>query len=142
MYYEDIGHRYIGLQSYVRDCIGYRPVDDAYNDSLQDYKDTIPHLFHTNAFIILSKGTDAKVDTVTSTYKFFLDWKRIEEEEEGIVSLDIILQGTCAPHRLMDIFENFLIFDESNGNITTLMGKNLRLCDNTYMFKDMQMKSN
>lgn len=96
----------------------------AYNDNLKDYKDTIPHLFHTNAFIILSNGTDAKVGTVTSPYKFFLDWKRIEEEEEGIVSLDTILRGTCAPHRLMDIFENFLIFDESNGNIIKLMCKN------------------
>ena len=80
----------------------------AYNDNLKDYKDTIPHLFHANAFIILSNGTDAKVGTVTSPFKFFLDWKRIEEEEEGIVSLDTILRGTCAPHRLMDIFENFL----------------------------------
>jgi len=96
----------------------------AYNNNLKDYKDTIPHLFHTNAFIILSNGTDAKVGTVTSPYKFFLDWKRIEEEEEGIVSLDTILRGTCAPHRLMDIFENFLIFDESNGAIIKLMCKN------------------
>jgi len=96
----------------------------AYNDNLNDYKDTIPHLFHTNAFIILSNGTDAKAGTITSPYKFFLDWKRIEEDEEGMVSLDTILRGTCAPHRLMDIFENFLIFDESNGNIIKLMCKN------------------
>ena len=60
---------------------------NAYNDNLNDYKDTIPHIFYSNAFIILSNGTDAKVGTVTSPYKFFLDWKRIEEDQEGIVSL-------------------------------------------------------
>ncbi len=64
---------------------------NAYTDNITDYKDTITHVFHCNAFIILSNGTDAKVGTVTSPYKFFLDWKRITEEEEGIVSLDTML---------------------------------------------------
>lgn len=97
---------------------------NAYTDNLKDYRDTIPHIFHGNAFIILSNGTDAKVGTVTSPYKFFLEWKRIEEDEEGIVSLDTMLRGTCAPHRLMDIFENFLLFDESRGEVVKLMAKN------------------
>jgi type I restriction enzyme R subunit len=99
-------------------------LQNAYNDNLKDYKDTIPHIFHNNAFIILSNGTDAKVGTVTSPYKFFLEWKRIEEDEEGIVSLDTMLRGTCAPHRLMDLFENFLLFDESRGDVVKLMAKN------------------
>ena len=97
---------------------------NAYNDNLKDYKDTIPHIFHNNGFIILSNGTDAKVGTITSPYKFFLDWKRIEEDEEGIVSLDTMLRGTCAKHRLMDLFENFLLFDESRGEVVKLMAKN------------------
>jgi len=96
----------------------------AYDDNLKDYKDAIPHLFHNNGFIILSNGTDARVGTVTSPYKFFLEWKRIEEEEEGVVSLDTMLRGTCAPHRLMDIFENFLLFDDSHGDTIKLMAKN------------------
>lgn len=96
----------------------------AYSDNLRDYKDTIPQLFHCNAFIILSNGADARVGTITSPYKFFLEWKRIEEEEEGIVSLDTMLRGTCAPHRLMDLFENFILFDESRGEVVKLMAKN------------------
>jgi type I restriction enzyme R subunit len=96
----------------------------AYDDNFKDYKDTIPHLFYHNAFVILSNGTDAKVGTITSPYKYFLDWKRITEEAEGIVSLDTMLRGTCSPENLMDIFENFLLFDESNGNIVKLMAKN------------------
>ena len=54
-------------------------LQNAYNDNLTDYKDTIPHVFNCNAFIILSNGTDAKVGTITSPFKYFLDWKRIEE---------------------------------------------------------------
>ena len=96
----------------------------AYNDNLNDYKKSIPQLFQHNAFVILSNGTDARVGTVTSPYKFFLEWKRIEEHEEGIVNLDTILRGVCHPKRLMDIFENFLLFDDSGGEVVKIMAKN------------------
>lgn len=97
---------------------------NAYTDNLTDYKDTIPHVFHSNAFIILSNGTDAKIGTVTSPYKFFNEWKRIEEDEEGIVSLDTILRGTCDKNRLMDLFENFILFDDSGGDLIKIIAKN------------------
>lgn len=118
----------------------------AYEDNLKDYKDTIPHLFYHNAFIILSNGTDAKVGTITSPYKYFLDWKRVTEEEEGIVSLDTLLRGTCAPENLMDIFENFLLFDESSGSIVKLMAKNHqfigvnRVLENVQNIEDLEGK--
>ena len=97
---------------------------NAYTDNITDYKDTIPHVFYSNAFIILSNGTDAKVGTITSPYKFFLDWKRITEEEEGIVSLDTMVRGTCSKKNLLDIFENFLLFDDNGGEVVKIMAKN------------------
>jgi type I restriction enzyme, R subunit len=96
----------------------------AFHDNLRDYKDTIPELFHCNAFIVLSNGTDAKVGTLTSPYKYFLDWKRIIEDEEGMVELDTMLKGTCDPARLLDLFENFLLFDSEAGKISKIMAKN------------------
>jgi type I restriction enzyme R subunit len=97
---------------------------NAFLENITDYKDTIPHAFHCNAFIVLSNGTEAKVGTVTSPYKYFLDWKRITEEEEGIVSLDTMLRGTCGRENLMDIFENFLLFDDNGGEVAKIMAKN------------------
>lgn len=97
---------------------------NAYTDNLTDYKDTIAQIFHSNAFIILSNGTDARVGTVTSPYKFFTEWKRIEEDEEGIVSLDTMLRGTCDRTRLMDLFENFILFDNSAGDLIKILAKN------------------
>lgn len=96
----------------------------AFDDNLTDYKDTIPDLFYCNAFVILSNGTDAKVGTITSPYKFFLDWKRINEDDAGVVSLDTMLRGTCEKNRLMDLFENFLLFDGIGDTVTKLMAKN------------------
>ncbi len=96
----------------------------AYDDNLSDYKDAIPELLHNNAFIILSNGTDSRVGTITSPYKFFLEWKRIEEDDKGIVSLDTLLRGTCDKTRLLDILENFLLFDGESNDVTKLMAKN------------------
>lgn len=96
----------------------------AFDDNLSDYKDTIPEILHCNAFIILSNGTDARVGTVTSPYKFFLEWKRIKEDDEGLVSLDTLLRGTCDKTRLLDLFENFLLFDGEGDEGVKLMAKN------------------
>jgi type I restriction enzyme R subunit len=97
---------------------------NAYEDNLTDYKDTIPEVLHSNAFIILSNGTDSCVGTVTSPYKFFLEWKRIEEGDKGEVSLDTILRGTCEKSRLLDLFENFLLFDGEGDDVVKIMAKN------------------
>ena len=97
---------------------------NAYHANIKDYKDTIPHVFHCNAFIILSNGTDARVGTITSPYQYFLEWKRIEEDSEGVVSLDTMLRGTCDKARLLDLFENFLLFDGEGAAPTKLMAKN------------------
>ena len=96
----------------------------AYDDNLSDYKDTIPEALHCNGFIILSNGTDSRVGTMTSPYKFFLEWKRINEEDEGLVSLDTLLRGTCDKTQLLDLFENFLLFDGEGDEVVKLMAKN------------------
>ncbi|WP_404358832.1 type I restriction endonuclease subunit R [Methylotuvimicrobium sp. KM1] len=96
----------------------------AFDNNLSDYKDTIPEILHCNAFIILSNGADSRVGTLTSPYKFFMEWKRIEEDDEGVVSLDTLLRGTCAPHRLLDLVENFLLFDGEGSEVTKIMAKN------------------
>lgn len=97
---------------------------DAFDKNISHYKDAIPDVLYCNAFIVLSNGTDSRVGTLTSPYKFFMEWKRIEEDDEGVVSLDTLLRGTCAPHRLMDLFENFLLFDGEGAEITKIMAKN------------------
>jgi type I restriction enzyme R subunit len=102
----------------------HQNIQNAFIENITDYKDTIPYLFYYNAFIILSNGTDAKVGTLTSKYKYFLDWKRINEEDEGIVKMETMFKGTCAKQNMIDIFENFLLFDDSGGDIVKIMAKN------------------
>ena len=45
-----------------------------YEDNLRDYRDTIPHIFWYNAFIIISNGVDSGVGTLTSPFEHFNEW--------------------------------------------------------------------
>jgi len=96
----------------------------AYEKNLSDYKNTIPKMFHCNAFVILSNGVESKIGSISSKYEHFHDWKRISEKDEGIVSLDIIIKGTCEKSRLLDLFENFILFDTSVGSVAKLVARN------------------
>ena len=96
----------------------------AYEKNLKDYKSTIPKIFHCNAFVIISNGVKSKVGSISSKYEHFHDWKRISEEDEGIVSLDTIIRGTCEKGRLMDLFENFILYDTSVGSVSKLVARN------------------
>ncbi|MEY3501664.1 MAG: hypothetical protein RL308_3337, partial [Bacteroidota bacterium] len=102
----------------------HRKIKVAFETNLKDYKQTIPKMFHTNAFIILSNGFESKIGAITSKYEHFHDWKRITEEQEGIISLDTILKGVCEKNRIMDLFENFVLFDNSIGSIVKLIARN------------------
>ena len=86
-------------------------VESAYNDNLRDYKDTIPNIFWHNAMIVLSNGIESKIGTVTAGWEHFSDWKKVgSETEEGRISLETMLRGTCEPGRLLDLVENFTLF--------------------------------
>ena len=71
------------------------PLKSAFDDNLRDYRgQSVPQLFHPNAFILLSNGSDTKVGTLTSGWEHFFDWKRVADEDEaGKVSLERALRG-------------------------------------------------
>lgn len=89
----------------------HRHIENAYNENLRDYKDTIPQIFWYNGIVILSNGSHSKVGSITSTMEFFNEWKKIDsEKEETKVSLETMLRGTCDHSKLLDILENFVLF--------------------------------
>ncbi len=102
----------------------HKDIKNAYEDNFKDYKDTIPSLFNYNAFVILSNGIEGKVGAVTSKYEYFHDWKRIEEEDEGKVDFEIMLDGICSKENFMDIFENFILFDDSGDKKAKIIARN------------------
>lgn len=103
----------------------HKKLENAYNKNFKDYKDTIPRLFYANAFVILSNGLESRVGSITGKYQHFHEWKRIREDEQGIVSLDTIIRGICDKSRFMDLFENFILFDTKTlGTVVKLVARN------------------
>lgn len=99
-------------------------VENAYTDNYTDYQDTIPFLFYYNAFLMLSNGLEAKVGTLGSKYEFFHEWKRLSEEDEGSVALETMLRGICKKENFLDIYENFILFDHSDGRTVKILARN------------------
>ncbi|MEZ4614720.1 MAG: HsdR family type I site-specific deoxyribonuclease [Caldilineaceae bacterium] len=102
----------------------HRNIQKAYTDNLSDYKDTIPHIFDHNAFIILSNGDEAKLGSITSKYEHFNEWKRLEEEDAGVVDMETMLKGVCTKANFMDMFENFILFDDSSSKTVKVVARN------------------
>jgi type I restriction enzyme R subunit len=103
----------------------HKRLEDAYNHNLRDYKDTTPQVFWYNAFIILSNGSQSRIGSMTAEWEHFAEWKKINSEgEQGVVSLETMIRGTCEPSRLLDIVENFILFSESRGGVVKMVAKN------------------
>ena len=87
----------------------------AYENNFRDYRDTVPHLFHHNAFVVLANGLDAKLGSVASRFEHFHEWKRLAEDQSGAVDMETLLKGICDKRNFMDLLENFIVFDDSSG---------------------------
>ena len=103
----------------------HKALKDAYDNNLRDYKSTIPHLFWYNGAIILSNGSDTRIGTITSGWEHFAEWTKINSEgEEGVISLETMIRGTCDPAKLLDLVENFTLFSEEQGGLVKRLAKN------------------
>ena len=131
--HSDLYHRRADLVGFVNGIplvfielkASHRNLKHAYDDNLSDYRDTIPHLFIPNGFLVLSNGAETKVGTITSGWEFFSEWKKINSEgEEGSVSLETVIRGMCTKERLLDLIENFVAFQDRPGGFVKLLARN------------------
>ena len=93
----------------------YRNIREGFDNNLSDYMDenVIAHAFHQNAFLIVSNGDRARYGSITSEWEHFAEWKRLDEADKGSLEAEVLLNGMLAHDRLLDIVENFILFDES-----------------------------
>ena len=105
----------------------HRNIREGFDHNLSDYMDenVIAHAFHHNAFLIVSNGDRARYGTITSEWGHFSEWKRLDEADRGSLEAEVLLNGMLAHGRLLDIVENFILFDESKPGATRkIIGRN------------------
>ncbi len=102
----------------------HRDIRAAYEKNLANYKDTVPHLFHHNALIVIANGIEARIGSITSRFEHFHEWKRLAEDEPGLVDMQTLLKGVCDKRNFMDLLENFIVFDDSSGQTAKIIARN------------------
>lgn len=102
----------------------HKDLRSAFEKNLKDYKDTVPQLFHHNAFIVLANGLKARIGSISSKYAHFHEWKRLHEDEPGVVDMETLLKGVCDRRNFLDLLENFILFDESSGKLAKIIARN------------------
>ena len=106
----------------------HKKLELAFQNNLSDYKDTIPQAFWYNAVIILSNGSKARIGSMTAGFEHFAEWKKIDDEKEsGLISLDTLIRGVCEKGKLLDLVENFTLYNDAKGDLTKLVAKNHQL---------------
>src|SRR2546426_1275099 len=98
----------------------YRNIRAGFDDNLTDYmtEHSIAHAFHHNAFLIVSNGDRARYGSITSKWDHFVEWKRNAEKDKGRVDAEALLDGMLNKERLLDLVENFILFDDSRAGGT------------------------
>ena len=93
----------------------YLNIRAGFDNNLTDYlhEHSIGHSFHHNAFLIVSNGDRARYGSITSQWEHFAEWKRNNEREKGRVDAEGLLNGMLSKERLLDIVENYILFDDS-----------------------------
>ena len=102
----------------------HKNLKTAFEKNYSDYRDIIPHLFHHNAIVMFGNGEQAKIGSITSEWEHFHDWKRLAEQEPGVVDMETLLKGVCDKRNFMDLVENFILFDESSGETKKILARN------------------
>ena len=103
----------------------HKNLKNAFDGNLRDYRHAIPHLFIPNAFVILSNGSQSRMGSSFAPWDHFFEWKRINDEgEKGVVSLETMMRGVCDRSRLLDMVENFIVYEEGRGGLIKKVAKN------------------
>ncbi|MDD5688662.1 MAG: type I restriction endonuclease subunit R [Caldisericia bacterium] len=97
---------------------------------LQDYKKDIPDIFKYNQVLVISDLLQAKHGTISSSWEWFSTWKGIESEDEkneGVSELEVLAQGMFNKIRLLDIIQNFIVFEADSEKDTSKFTKKICL---------------
>lgn len=110
----DIVYFVNGIPLVVVECKNSsQPISKAFDDNIADYIEAIPQLFVYNQFIILTNGVKTKLGAFTSSYEHYFAWKKVAtENEKADGSMETAIKGILDPVRLLDITENFILFDD------------------------------
>lgn len=83
---------------------------------LETYKQAIPSLFTSNAFVVISDGLEAKAGSLSAGYSRFMSWKSADGKAEAshlVSQLEVLINGMLNKATLLDLLRHFIVFEKS-----------------------------
>ena len=87
---------------------------------LQTYKAELPSLFSMNELLVVSDGTEARLGTLTAGREWFKPWRTVSGNglaEVTALELRVLLEGVCAPERLLPLIRDFIVFEDDGRGV-------------------------
>ncbi len=89
---------------------------------LTTYQAQIPALFASNAVLVASDGTEARIGAVGAGKEWFKPWRTVtgdEEAKRSVTELQVLLEGVFERYRFLQLLRHFVVFeDEGGGKVT------------------------
>ena len=82
---------------------------------LETYKQLIPSLFTSNAFVVISDGLEAKAGSISASYSRFMAWKSADGKAEAshlVSQLETLINGMLNKETLLDLVRHFIVFEK------------------------------
>ncbi|MBU1256303.1 type I restriction endonuclease subunit R, partial [Patescibacteria group bacterium] len=95
-------------------------IGGAFNQ-IQTYKNDISTLFAFNELSIVSDGMEARVGTISANNEWFTRWRTVDGDKiapNSLPQLEVLLKGIFEKKRLLDIINNFVVFEADGEKIT------------------------
>jgi len=92
---------------------------------IQTYKREISDFFRFNELCIISDGIEAEMGTISSSLERMMPWKTVDGEKEvgRVPMMDVLTRGVFDPTRLLDIIQNFIVFERDDKDETRVVKK-------------------
>lgn len=92
---------------------------------IQTYKREIGDMFRFNELCVISDGIDVQMGTITSPFERMMPWKTVDGEKEAgnVPQMDVLTRGVFDKSRLLDIIQNFIVFERDDKDDTKFVKK-------------------
>ena len=97
-------------------------INNAYSQ-LQTYKAEIPEYLKYNEILIASDGINSRAGSLTAGFDRFMRWRAPKNVSTGDdLELETMIKYMLAPKDLLNIIENFIIFETDGDNTIKILG--------------------
>jgi type I restriction enzyme R subunit len=83
---------------------------------LQTYQAQIPSLFATNAVLVASDGTQARIGSLGAGREWFKPWRTVGGQADApgwMPELQVVIDGVFEKRRFLDLIRYFIVFEDS-----------------------------